>query len=430
MSSQETSQDATINPSDVLLTNEQPDTNGSQELFNLQQVRLTESISEFIPMKTSFSAICKTTKQEWNDLDTVDMMDWENFTLPTFERKTTEDRDYVFCEVHSSVNMERGVNQFDDEIIIIAFTNDHMRTLGDGEFPVALIPIIVEYLNLFDGGVRLMKEGHLSEAILLFEDFVRSKPERSEAWRYLGLCHTDNENEDGAISAFLKCNNLDPYDLDALLHLGVSYTNEIDSGRALRYLRRWIVHHPDYSSLAEENDLQQGTGTLIASDAFENQQEHQKVVTLFNRALDINAMDSDLHIVLGVLYNITSEFDIAENHFKKAIECKPHDASLWNKLGATQANGGKSEDAIQAYTKALQMKPNYVRALSNMGIAFANLDKHQEACQSYLMSLKLNPAAVAVWDYLKMSLLAANRLDLVDLCQQKDVKLFEDDFDI
>ena len=140
-------------------------------------------------------------------------------------------------------------------------------------------------------------------------------------------------------------------------------------------------------------------------------------------------MDSDLHIVLGVLYNITSEFDIAENHFKKAIQSKPKDPSLWNKLGATQANGGKCKDAIRAYSKALQLKPNYVRALSNLGISFANQDMHKEACQSYLASLKLNSSADSVWDHLTMSLMHLNRGDLVELCKHKDVKYFRNHFD-
>ena len=140
-------------------------------------------------------------------------------------------------------------------------------------------------------------------------------------------------------------------------------------------------------------------------------------------------MDSDLHIVLGVLYNITSEFGIAEEHFKKAIQSKPQEPSLWNKLGATQANGGKCKDAIRAYSKALQLKPNYVRALSNLGISFANQDMHKEACQSYLASLKLNSAADTVWDHLTMSLMHLNRGDLVELCKHKDVSYFKNHFD-
>lgn len=38
----------------------------------------------------------------------------------------------------------------------------------------------------------------------------------------------------------------DPYNLPALLSLGVSYVNELDSARALQNLKAWIEHNPKY----------------------------------------------------------------------------------------------------------------------------------------------------------------------------------------
>ncbi|ETO25949.1 hypothetical protein RFI_11184 [Reticulomyxa filosa] len=260
-------------------------------------------------------------------------------------------------------------------------------------------------------GLRLMKEGNLSEAIFAFE--------ACEAWRYLGQCQADNENEKPAIAAYLKCYELDPYDLDALLALGVSYTNEIDFFQALKFLREWIASHPEYSILAQDalqktdnDDYYGGWGGSTA--------EHKKVVELFHKALEINANDPDLHTVLGVLYNITNEYDFAERHFKRALQARPSDPSLWNKLGATQANGQKCQIAIHAYSKALELKPNYVRALSNLGISFANQKKHTEACQSYLASLKLNPHAMPIWDHLRTSLMHLGRNDLMELIEKRD----------
>lgn len=109
--------------------------------------------------------------------------------------------------------------------------------------------IITDY---FSEGKKLMKEGLLSEAILAFEACVIKEENRSEAWRNLGICHAHNDNDILAISAFLKCYELNPHDLEALLHLGVSYTNEINPLRAITYLRNWIASHSDYGSLVEE----------------------------------------------------------------------------------------------------------------------------------------------------------------------------------
>lgn len=59
--------------------------------------------------------------------------------------------------------------------------------------------------------------------------------------------------------------------------------------------------------------------------------------------------DADLHTVLGVLYNLSREYDDATESFVTALELRPYDYSLWNKLGATQANSAQGADAILSY---------------------------------------------------------------------------------
>lgn len=48
-----------------------------------------------------------------------------------------------------------------------------------------------------------------------------------------------------------KALKADPTNLDVLLSLGVSHTNELDQGEAVTYLGRWLAHHPQYKRIAE-----------------------------------------------------------------------------------------------------------------------------------------------------------------------------------
>ena len=94
----------------------------------------------------------------------------------------------------------------------------------------------------FQEGVRLLEKGELKPAIAAFESAVRLDAEHSEAWCYLGSAQAENEEESNAIAALLKAVAIDPYNLKALMMLGVSYTNDLEVGRALNYLKTWSDH--------------------------------------------------------------------------------------------------------------------------------------------------------------------------------------------
>lgn len=79
--------------------------------------------------------------------------------------------------------------------------------------------------------------------------------------------------------------------------------------------------------------------------------------------------DADIHIALGVLFNLGREYDAAVSSLRSALALQPRDYALWNKLGATLANSAHSSEAISAYQRALELKPNYMRAWTNMGIS-------------------------------------------------------------
>lgn len=283
----------------------------------------------------------------------------------------------------------------------------------------------------YEKGIQLFNAGRVKEAIQAFEAAVTKDAEHADAWRYLGQANAENEQEDAAIAALLNAVKVDPYNLEALMMLGVSYTNDLEESRALKYLKTWLLNNPDYQTEALEME-----GKAIADyEALYGNQEgfdndlHAQVAKMFMNAVKTNPRDPDLHIVLGVLYHITSDWEKSIASFKNALKLKPDDARLWNKLGATQANSSQSYEAMYAYKRALQLRPTYVRALANLAIAFANQGLHEDAARTYLATLKQNPLANHIWSYLRISLSHLGNQELVALTRTRDVEAFRKHFD-
>uniref|UniRef100_A0A671YHT6 Peroxisomal targeting signal 1 receptor n=1 Tax=Sparus aurata TaxID=8175 RepID=A0A671YHT6_SPAAU len=251
-------------------------------------------------------------------------------------------------------------------------------------------------------GVKRMEAGDIPGAVRFFESAVQREPDNQLAWQYLGTCQAENEQEFAAISALRRCIELKNDNLTALMALAVSFTNESLHRQACETLRDWLKHNPKYRSVWEQTERerqQDGArerdkererfGSLLPESLFTD------VQTLYLHAAnsDPAQVDPQLQCGLGVLFNLSGEYDKAVDCFSAALSVTPQDYLLWNKLGATLANGSRSEEAVAAYRTALELQPGFVRSRYNLGISCVNLGAHREAVEHFLEALSLQRQA-------------------------------------
>jgi len=339
-------------------------------------------------------------------------------------------QDVDWQQQFNDMGSEKWLEQYQNDFM--DFESARVREQKDPEYAFAENNPYAQEADPYQLGLKLLKEGKLKAAIQAFEMATQKNPDNADAWRYLGSACAENEDEKGAIAALLRCITIDPYNLPALLMLGVSYTNDLEESRALNYLKTWMLHNPEYQGVEQIAGAAQGIeeyeefygGTSNGLDG----SLHDQVTNMFMEATKVNPNDSDLYTVLGVLWHISNDFEKAIDAFKNAVKIKPDDPALWNKLGATQANSSKSADAVFAYKRALELRPSYVRALANLAISFANQGLHEDATRTYLATLRQNPDADHVWSYLRISLSNLDRRELVQLTDKRDVELFRPHF--
>uniref|UniRef100_A0A8C5HGP5 Peroxisomal targeting signal 1 receptor n=1 Tax=Gouania willdenowi TaxID=441366 RepID=A0A8C5HGP5_GOUWI len=298
-------------------------------------------------------------------------------------------------------------------------------------------------------GLKRMEAGDIPGAVRFFESAVQRQPDNQQAWQYLGTCQAENEQEFAAISALRRCIELKNDNLTALMALAVSFTNESLHRQACETLRDWLKHNPKYHSVWVQHEQQQQKdgaaekekekererfGSLLPESLFTD------VQSLFLRAANADPaqVDPQLQCGLGVLFNLSGEYDKAVDCFSAALSVTPQDYLLWNKLGATLANGSRSEEAVAAYRRALELQPGFVRSRYNLGISCVNLGAHREAVEHFLEALSLQRQAAGnaprgpggaaasmmsenIWSTLRMALSMMGESSLYAVADRRDL---------
>lgn len=239
--------------------------------------------------------------------------------------------------------------------------------------------VMLENKSALEIGKEKLKMGDIPGAVMCFEAAVQQNQDSAEAWYLLGSTQAENEQDPLAITALKKSLAIDPRQLEAYITLAAAYTNENMPKFAFMALLNWLKTSPKYSDLVPRD---------VDPKAMDSKELENHVKSLYLKAAQLNPtqIDPDVQGALGVVFNISHEYDKAVDCLRTALMVVS-DAKLWNRLGATLANSDKSEQAVEAYHEALNLEPGFIRARYNVGITCMNLGAHKQAAEHFLVAL-------------------------------------------
>jgi tetratricopeptide (TPR) repeat protein len=226
----------------------------------------------------------------------------------------------------------------------------------------------------------VLARGQSDEAIGLYEQAIRLKPDYAAAHNNLGVALGQIGQIDEAIRHFQKAIQFKPDYADAYNNLGGNLSTKGQLDEAIRQLQEALRLRPDYA------DARNNLGI-----AFGQKGQLDEAIRQYQEAVRLKPDHAQAHYNLGAALDNKGLIGEAIGHYEEALRLKPDDADVHNNLGIALGKQGQTDEAIHHYQEALRLNPGYAEAHNNLGTAFYQQGRATEAIQQFQEALRLKP---------------------------------------
>jgi tetratricopeptide (TPR) repeat protein len=187
-----------------------------------------------------------------------------------------------------------------------------------------------DFVAHFNLAAALEAEGRGAEAVPLYEQAVKLRPDWATAHNNLGAAYLAGERATEAVNEFRSALKLDTGYLDARYNLA--------------------------NALAQQGEL-------------------ASALTEFEEYLNARPQDPQAHLNAAAVAVAAEHTDAAIAHFEAALQLRPNDADAWTNLGTLYAQKGDMRHAMAAFERALAINPSHTVAKQNLDRARAAVSK-------------------------------------------------------
>jgi Flp pilus assembly protein TadD len=236
------------------------------------------------------------------------------------------------------------------------------------------------FLALHNLAGVLSKDGHLPEAIGLFETAIRLRPMDPAPHNGLAYALLQQGSVDEAISQFQQALSYAPNYVRAHDNLGIALSRKGRLDDAIVQFREALKLKP--GDAKAHNNL---------GMALQAQGRLDEAITQLEQAVALNPYNAGTHNNLGMALGRKGRLDEAIGHLRQALKLNPKDAQARSNLGLALSKQGHLDEAIVQFEQALQLKPNSAETHASLGAALAGVGRRAEAISQFTQALKLRP---------------------------------------
>lgn len=230
--------------------------------------------------------------------------------------------------------------------------------------------------------LELINNNDFEGAKGLLEHAIELDPEKTEAYKNLGLCEINLNNNSAALSAFQKAYDLDNKDATTVYYLACC-TAQADKQKAAKLFKEVIDLRPEYLD-AYKN---------LAMIFVEMGQLDYSIETIL-KALEYPELKADysLYYILATSYMLKKDYEKAIIYLKKALELSPEHLPIMNSLATCYMNTFDYDSAQEILLKAYELEPENALTAYNLGICHQVNARYKEALEYFQAAYKAEPS--------------------------------------
>ncbi|MFV1984611.1 MAG: tetratricopeptide repeat protein [Thiohalomonadales bacterium] len=219
------------------------------------------------------------------------------------------------------------------------------------------------------------------QALEIYHKILELKTNYPPAWFRIAILYNDSGDSSAAIKAYQKALQFDPNYHKARYNLGLIYLKNKQWGNARVLFKQELIQQADNARLYFQ------LGRIAYGE-----KNYDLALQHYNKAIELKQSDYPKALLnKGLVFEAKKDHEAAIVVYKHVLEMDKNYGQAWNNLGLAYYRKKNYVQAQQALNQAVTLNPNYALAWYNLGRSFSKQGKYDKAITAYTKAIETRP---------------------------------------